>query len=89
MERTSEMPTSADPYPTRAPVVAALRRRDVDPAIVDALMAEAHVMGDPGLEHDDYWWKQVAYYKAKIAHYLSDAERPDEPHDHTACKPRS
>lgn len=56
----------SDPYPTRAPVVAVLRRRNVDPAIVDALLAESHLRGDPGVEREDYWFRRVAFYIGQI-----------------------
>jgi len=59
-----------DPYPSRAPVIAALRSRGTDRAVIDAMLAESHLTGDPGIDREDYWWERVRFYSSKIEKFL-------------------
>lgn len=77
-----------DDYPTRAPVIAALRANGKPEALINAMLAETHLEGDPGAKDPNYWWERIAFYEARIAKYVEPTTIDDSALDRVPGKRR-
>lgn len=67
-----------DRYPSRAVVVALIRRK-TDPAIIDALLSiSLDSESDPG---EEYWWSEARRLKRKLETWQAEQETEIEPED--------